>query len=65
MQTKKQMYRNACLSITNKNKTWNNTPRKIFLLWIGFKAINALNENNGLDETNHKNIKQSCKNENK
>ena len=55
-QNRKRTSSNASLAIVEKNKNKNNTSTKYPSLWLGFKALNALNASKGLDMMPHKSV---------
>ena len=59
-QNKKQTSSNACLAVIEKNKN-KNVPKKNSNLWLGFKAMNALNESRGCEEVAHKSVSELVK----
>ena len=58
-QSKKQT--SACLTIVEKEKIQNVTKKNSYM-WLGFKAMNALNASGGLEEIPHKNVTELVKN---
>ena len=61
-QTKKRSSSNACLTIVEKTKSKANTQGRNFPLWLGFKAMNALNASQGLAKESHRSISELVKN---
>ena len=59
-QNKKRSSSNACLAVIEKNKN-KNVPKKNSNLWLGFKAMNALNESRGCEEVAHKSVSELVK----
>jgi hypothetical protein len=59
-QSKKRISNNACLTIVEKNKNKNASKKKAHL-WLGFKAMNALNASKGLDEIAHSSVSELVK----
>ena len=59
-QTKKRTSSNASLT-SEKNKTKPNSSGKYFPLWLGFKAMNALNASKGLPMDSHKSVSDLIK----
>jgi hypothetical protein len=59
-QNKKRTSSTACLAIVKKNK--NNVSKKNMHLWFGFKAMNALNASQRLDEVAYKSVSELVKN---
>ena len=57
-QTKKRNSSNACLTILEKTKSKSNTPKRNAHLWLGFKAMNALNASKGIEEVAHKSVSE-------
>ena len=55
-QNKKRTSSFASLTVVEKRKTKSNTPKQTPRLWLGFKALNALNESKGLDMVTHKSV---------
>ena len=60
-QNKKRTSSYASLTIVEKNKNKSNTPKKNGHLWLGFKAMNALNVSKGLDEVAHRSVSELVK----
>ena len=60
-QTKKRSSSNACLTIVEKTKNKTNTQGKTFPLWLGFKAMNALNASQGLAKESHRSVSELVK----
>ena len=58
-QNKKRTSSNACLVVVEKNKS--NTSKQNDRLWLGFKAMNALNASKGLVEVPHKSVTELVK----
>lgn len=48
----------ACLTIIEKNKGRSNTQERVRPLWLGFKAMNALNQVKGYEEVKHKSVSE-------
>ena len=61
-QTKKRSSSNACLTIVEKTKSKANTQGKNFPLWLGFKAMNALNASQWLAKESHRSVIDLVKN---
>jgi hypothetical protein len=61
-QTKKCSSSNACLTIIEKTKNKSNTQGKTYPLWLGFKAMNALNASKGSAKENHRSVSELVKN---
>ena len=59
--TKKRTSSNACLVVVEKNKNKSNTSKQNDCLWLGFKAMNALNASKGLAEVPHKSVTELVK----
>ena len=53
-QSKKRTSSIASLTVVEKGKNKSNPQSKNFPLWLGFKAMNALNESQGLPKESHK-----------
>ena len=60
-QNKKRTSSIASLAIVEKNKNKSNTPKKNPRLWLGLKALNALNANKRLDMIPHKSMSKLVK----
>ena len=60
-QTKKRTSSNACLTIVDKTKNRSSSQSKTLPLWLGFKAMNALNASNNLTQENHKSVSELVK----
>ena len=60
-QTKKRTSSNACLTIVDKTKNRTSSQNKSLPLWLGFKAMNALNESNNLAKESHKSVSELVK----
>ena len=61
-QTKKRSSSNACLTIVEKTKNKSHTQGKTYPLWLGFKAMNALNISKGLAIESHRSVSDLVKN---
>jgi hypothetical protein len=61
-QTKKRSSSNACLTIVEKTKNKSNTQGKSYPLWLGFKAMNALNASKSLAKESHRSVSELVKN---
>ena len=59
-QNKKRNSTHACLTIVEKGKNKNEGKRNSHL-WLGFKAMNALNASRGLEEIPHKSVSDLVK----
>jgi hypothetical protein len=59
-QNKKRSSSLTCLTIVEKNKN-KNASKKNAHLWLGFKALNALNANKELDEIAHSSVSELVK----
>lgn len=59
-QTKKRTSSTACLTVVEKNKN-KNASKKNTHLWLGFKALNALNESKGLGQIAHRSVSELVK----
>jgi hypothetical protein len=59
-QNKKRSSSNACLAIVEKSKN-KSAAKKYPNLWLGFKAMNALNASEGLEEIAHKSVTELVK----
>lgn len=59
-QNKKRTSSTACLTVLETNKK-KNASKKNTHLWLGFKALNALNASKGLEEIAHKSVSELVK----
>ena len=60
-QNKKRLSSHASLTIVDKTRNRSSTQEKNLPLWLGFKAMNALNSNKGLPKESHKSVSELIK----